>query len=157
MFGPACDPGELKFAGYPIMVLRGAYVSRGKGIGSLRTCCDGRYGADGRLGPGVHAHLGPLGSTHPLTPSRRRGNWLFAKEAPKEDRWPKLTRHCIWVEMRGLLPDPVQGFISMPDLLQLDLRGRIPVVWFPSGRSGRLEGVPSSCPLRSGIVCIAPV
>ncbi len=42
-----------------------------------------------------------------------------------------MTRHCIWVEMRGLLPDPVQGFISMPDLLQLDLRGRIPVVWLP--------------------------
>ncbi len=33
--------------------------------------------------------------------------------------------------MRGLLPDPVQGFISMPDLLQLELRGRIPVVWLP--------------------------
>ena len=46
MFGPACDPGELKLAGHPIMVLRGAYVSRGKDIGSLRTCCDGRYGAD---------------------------------------------------------------------------------------------------------------
>ena len=47
MFGPACDPGELKLTGHPIMVLRGAYVSRGEDIGSLRTCCDGRYGADG--------------------------------------------------------------------------------------------------------------
>ena len=47
MFGPACDPGELKLTGHPIMVLRGAYVSRGKDIGSLRTCRDGRYGADG--------------------------------------------------------------------------------------------------------------
>ncbi len=53
--------------------------------------CDDRYGADGwRLGPGVHAHLGPLGSTFvssvrafalcrrastlPPAPSRRRGS-----------------------------------------------------------------------------------
>ncbi len=35
MFGPACDPGELKLTGHPIMVLRGAYVSRGKDIGVL--------------------------------------------------------------------------------------------------------------------------
>ena len=68
-----------------------------------------------------------------------------------------MVRDRISVEMRGLLPGPVQGFISMPNLLQLELRGRIPVVWFPSGRSGRLEGVPSSCPLSSGITCIAPV
>ncbi len=33
MFGPACDPDELKLAGHPTMVLRGAYVSRGKDIG----------------------------------------------------------------------------------------------------------------------------
>ncbi len=33
MFGPACGPGELKFTGHPAMVLREAYVSRGKDIG----------------------------------------------------------------------------------------------------------------------------
>jgi len=53
MFGPVCDPGELKLVGHPIMVLRGAYVSRGKDIaGSVRTCCDGRYGTDGWFGSG---------------------------------------------------------------------------------------------------------
>ena len=35
MLGPACSPGELKLAGHPIMVLRGACVSRRKDIGPL--------------------------------------------------------------------------------------------------------------------------